>query len=125
MAGRVLIADDSAFARTTLRELMSSRGYAVVAEAASAAEAVSLYKILRPDIVTMDLSMPGLTGLDAILALRELDARCKVILITAVQDDPIVKGLAALGVPVVAKPVRWESLEEGLVACAAGHSRAL
>lgn len=111
---RVLVADDSAFARAHLRQLISSRGLDVVGEAANAAEVLDRYSVLRPDVVTMDLIMPGLTGLDAILALRDLDPDCKIVLITAVREDPIIKGLPAMGISVVHKPVRWRELETAL-----------
>ena len=111
---RVLVADDSAFARLHLRELLGSNNFEVVAEAPGAAQAVALYAELQPDVVTMDLNMPGLSGLDAVLALRDLNPRCRIVLITAVREDPIVQGLLEMGIPVVHKPVRWGELETAL-----------
>jgi len=102
---RVLVVDDSGFARAHLRQLLGRAGARIAAEASTANEALQLFLTVRPDVVTMDMNMPGLNGLDAILALRDLDPRCRVILITAVREDPIVAGLAAMGVPVLHKPV--------------------
>lgn len=107
---RLLIVDDSAFARAQLRGLLAAAGAEIVGEAESAEQGVTLFSVLRPDIVTMDINMPGLSGVDAVLALRELDERCRIVLITALQRDPIVAGLAAMGIPVLRKPVDEDEL---------------
>jgi two-component system chemotaxis response regulator CheY len=110
----ILIADDSSFARIQLKQLLVSHGHAVIAEASSAAQAVELYGSHKPDVVTMDLNMPGSTGLEAIVALRAKDPACRIVLVTAAKDDAAVKGISELGVPVVLKPVQWGELERAL-----------
>src|SRR5438067_7506491 len=68
---RVLIADDHSVVREGIRHVLSSDiGFEVVGEAADGAEAVSLAMTLAPDVVVLDLSMPGLSGLDAAARLR-------------------------------------------------------
>ena len=110
----MLIVDDSVFARAQLRRNLAAAGAEVVGEAESAEQGVALFSVLRPDLVTMDMNMPGLNGVDAILALRELDPRCRVVLITAVQNHPVVAGLVALGIPVLHKPVSGAELAQHL-----------
>ena len=76
---RILIADDAAHQRKAVREILESEGFDVVGEAADGHEAVSLFESLRPDMVLLDLVMPGASGL---MALREMRLRC--------EDTPIV-----------------------------------
>jgi two-component system, chemotaxis family, chemotaxis protein CheY len=111
---KILVADDSSFARVQLKQLLAAHGHAVVAEAANAAQAVELYGVHKPDVVTMDLNMPGSTGLEAIVALRDLDPKCRIVLVTAARDDAAVHGIAEMGVPVVLKPIQWGELERAL-----------
>ncbi|RMH22754.1 MAG: DNA-binding response regulator [Acidobacteria bacterium] len=84
---RLIIADDHALFRDSLRSLLTARGFEVVGEAADGRQAVELAKRLSPDVVLMDLSMPELDGL---AATRLLSAECpqvKVVVLTASSDD--------------------------------------
>ena len=79
----VLIVDDSIVSRKMLINLVEHAGYSVAAEAINGREAVELYKKLRPDVVTMDITMPEMNGIDSMKLIREFDPDAKVILITA------------------------------------------
>ena len=84
---RLLIADDHALFRDSLRSLLTARGVEVVGEAANGREAVALAKQLNPDVVLMDLAMPEVDGLAATrLISAELPA-VKVVVLTAADDD--------------------------------------
>ncbi len=90
MAVRVLIADDSSSARALLRFHMELFGYKVVGEAANGAEAVALFKSLRPDVVTLDVFMPADGGVDTLTALRLMkkeDPTVPIIVVSAVPFD--------------------------------------
>jgi two-component system chemotaxis response regulator CheY len=65
MAKTVLITDDTAFMRMTLRNVIEKNGYEVVGEAANGEEAITLYQELKPDLVTMDITMPKVDGITA------------------------------------------------------------
>jgi len=80
---RVLIVDDHAIVREGYRALLAKHeGLKVVGEACDAASAYQCYKNTRPDVVIMDISMPGRGGIDAIEHIRELDAHARVLVFT-------------------------------------------
>jgi len=84
---RILIADDHALFRDSLKSLVAARGHEVVAEAADGAEAVRLALETEPDLVLMDLSMPGTGGMEAIRRLAGERPEVKVVALTAFDDD--------------------------------------
>ena len=82
MKGKVLIVDDSALARRTMRQILETEGYAV-AEADDGLNALERYFLEKPDIVMLDLVMKGMYGLEVLSKLRELDPSVKVIVVSA------------------------------------------
>ncbi|RUS45494.1 response regulator transcription factor [Cohnella sp. AR92] len=85
---RILIVDDNKYARQGMREIVSEEGEFVVAgEAASGEEALSLMKTAAPDIVLMDIQMPGIGGLEAAKAIKGAHPSVKIVMVT-VSDDP-------------------------------------
>jgi len=84
---RVLIADDHALFRDSLRTLLEARGVEVVGEAETGKEAVELARELRPDVVLMDLKMPGMDGLAATRMISAEMPEVKVVVLTASEDD--------------------------------------
>jgi two-component system invasion response regulator UvrY len=80
---RVLIVDDHAVVREGYRALLEKReGLKVVGEACDAASAYQSYKATRPDVVIMDISMPGRGGIDAVEHIREFDANARILMFT-------------------------------------------
>lgn len=79
----VLIVDDSRTARRVIREALEADGHTVVGEAGNGEDGYLKYKELKPDIVTMDIIMPGLDGLEALQLIRQSDTKAKVIIMTA------------------------------------------
>ncbi len=90
MAKTVLIVDDIAFVRKTLSEILTQAQYQIVGEAADGNEAVNLYLKLRPDIVTMDVVMPQMSGIDATRKIIKADKNAKVIIISAMGQENLV-----------------------------------
>ena len=84
---KILIADDHALFRDSLRSLLTARGFEVVGEAREGREAFELARRLQPDIVLMDLSMPGLDGLSATRLISAEMPQVKVVILTASDDD--------------------------------------
>jgi len=80
---RILIVDDHPITRDALAALLGQHGFSVVGEAAEGEEAVELTRRLRPQIVLLDLSMPGLGGLEALPRLREVAPETEVVVLTA------------------------------------------
>ncbi|MFD9030676.1 response regulator [Streptomyces sp. NPDC059567] len=96
-APRVLIADDQALIRTGFRLILTTRGIEVVGEAADGAEAVAAARRLRPDVVLMDIRMPGMDGLEATRRILAESPRCKVLMLTTFDLDRYVYAALALG----------------------------
>lgn len=84
---RLVIADDHALFRDGLRALLEARGHEVVAEAADGEEAIRATLEHRPDIVLMDLKMPGIDGLQALRTLSTEAPEVPVVILTAIEDD--------------------------------------
>jgi DNA-binding NarL/FixJ family response regulator len=83
MPMRILIVDDHPLTRDALSSLLSQAGFAVVGEAADGEEAIALARTLLPDLILLDLTMPGLDGLDALPRLRAAAPDCEVVVLTA------------------------------------------
>jgi DNA-binding NarL/FixJ family response regulator len=83
MAARVLIVDDHPLTREALAALLVQHEFEVVGEAGDGEEAVQLARQLRPELILLDLSMPGLNGLEALPRLREAAPECEVVVLTA------------------------------------------
>jgi two-component system chemotaxis response regulator CheY len=90
MARTVLIVDDISFVRKTLSEIFTQAHYQVVGEAADGAEALELYIKLRPDIVTMDVVMPLMSGIDATRNILKVNKNAKVVIISAMGQENLV-----------------------------------
>lgn len=80
---KVLIVDDAAFMRMSIRMILEKGGYQIVGEAQNGLEGVSLYKEHKPDIVTMDITMPEMSGVDALKAIKAYDPQAKVVMVSA------------------------------------------
>ncbi|MBN1346014.1 MAG: response regulator [Phycisphaerae bacterium] len=115
MSSRVLVVDDSAFMRKMLKDILVGTGCDVVAEAADGAEAVSKYRELRPDLVTLDMIMPVKGGLEALTEIRELDPDAHVIVISAVeQRQPLMEALKHGAADYIVKPFERDRVEEAV-----------
>lgn len=80
---KILIVDDSKTSRKFLRNMIEQAGHEIVAEAVDGAEGVEKFRIYRPDITTMDITMPVLDGIDAVKDIIEIDPDAKIIMVTA------------------------------------------
>ncbi|MFZ5634446.1 MAG: response regulator [Bacillota bacterium] len=102
---RVLIADDSLFVRSYLRSIIEEAGHQVAGEAGNGQEALNLYVENKPDIVTMDITMPDVNGLEAIKMIRAHDPNARIVVVSAMGQENIVKEAFALGARgFIAKP---------------------
>ncbi len=86
---RLLVVDDALFMRKMIGGVAAEAGWEVVGEAGDGSAAVSLYQQLRPDLVTMDLVMPVMGGLEALRQIRALDPDAKVIVVTALDQKQV------------------------------------
>lgn len=88
---KVLIVDDAAFMRMSLKLMLERNGYEVVGEAENGLIGLKKYSELRPDIVTMDITMPVMDGIQALKAIREIDPSANIVVISAIGQEPYVK----------------------------------
>ncbi len=107
----VLICDDTMFMRTVIAQTMEAAGYEVVAQAETGAEAVQKYQQFQPTVVTMDMVMPDVSGIDAVRQIVEADPRACIVMCTAMgQDTLISEALEAGARGYVVKPFSGSNL---------------
>lgn len=87
---KVLIVDDAKFMRMTLTNILKKGNHEVVGEAENGKTAVELYQDLKPDLVTMDITMPEMTGIDAVKQIKEIDPNSKIIMCSAMGQQKLV-----------------------------------
>lgn len=105
MQHTVLVCDDAAFMRAMLSDILTQAGLDVIGEAQSGVEAVQKYRDLRPDLVTMDLLMPDMGGIDAVREIVTIDPGARVLMCSAMgQQSLVLEALQAGARDFVVKP---------------------
>jgi CheY-like chemotaxis protein len=108
---RILVVDDEAQIVRLLQKYFASKGYEVHT-AGSGLEAVDRVKDVRPDVVLLDILMPGMGGLDALKEIKKIDPKIGVIMVTAVIDEELAKRALELGADdYITKPIDFDYLE--------------
>lgn len=107
----VMVVDDSKTSRKLLEDLLESHGHEVVATAVNGEEAFSLYKDMEPDLVTMDITMPVLDGLNSLKKIKMYDPKAKIIMVTAAgQKSKMVESIKYGADEFVTKPYNEDEL---------------
>lgn len=88
---KVLIVDDTLFMRNVIKNILLKNGFDVVFEASNGLEGVQKYEELKPDIVTMDITMPIMSGIEALQYILANDPDAKIVMITALGQESYVK----------------------------------
>ncbi|PAB58069.1 response regulator [Anaeromicrobium sediminis] len=88
---KIVIVDDSFFSISILKDMLEEKGFEVVGEASSLQETIEVVKEKKPDLVTMDMTIPGTDGLECTRAIHKIDANIKVVIVSSMKDDEIVK----------------------------------
>jgi len=94
---RVLIVDDSGYMRQVIRRHLESKGFEVIGEASDGSEVMALAESLKPDLITMDLSMKNLGGIDATKLVKKALPDTKVIVVSALGESRFIKEAVAAG----------------------------
>lgn len=115
MAYTILIVDDSTVVRNRIDRGSSSGNFQVVATASNGIEALEQYKKCKPNLVTMDLTMPKMNGLECIQAIMALDPKANILVISALSDKATgIKALKYGARGFICKPFTDEELIEAL-----------
>ncbi len=111
----VLIADDESVVRDLLKELFEDHGFQVLGMASTLEDTVALYGRLRPDLVTLDMRMPG-GGLTAIKALQEIDPQVRIMVISGASGGAFIAVAKEYGIKAfVEKPFSWEAIDAAIL----------
>ena len=97
MPGTILIVDDAAFMRMLLKDILTKAGYTVVAEAENGRTGVELYKEFLPDLVTLDITMPEMNGIDAAREIKAADPNARIIMCSAMGQQAMVVEAIEIG----------------------------
>lgn len=109
--GTVVIVDDSKLSRKVLREMLEEEGYAVIAEATDGEEGIAAYLQFKPDIVTMDITMPNMNGMESLKEILYMDKHAKVVMISAAgQQKKIIEALKIGAQRFITKPFEKEDV---------------
>lgn len=115
MGNKVLVVDDAAFMRMMIKDILRKGGYEVVGEAEDGLKAVEKYKELRPDLVTMDITMPDMDGITAVKEIRKIDAGAMIIMCSAMgQQAMVIDAIQAGAKDFVVKPFQPERVLEAV-----------
>jgi len=111
MSIRMLIVDDATFMRMMIKNIVSKNGYEVVGEAENGSEAVKLYSELKPDLVTMDITMPEMDGIESVKAIKQMDPAAKIIMCSAMgQQAMVMEAIQAGAMDFIVKPFKQDRI---------------
>ena len=112
---RVLVVDDAAFMRKMVTDALTKGGHEVVGEAGNGTEAVDRYAELRPEVTTLDITMPEKDGLAALREIIELDPAARVVMCSALgQETKVLESIKAGAKDFVVKPFQAERVLEAV-----------
>ena len=115
MAARILVVDDAAFMRMMIRDILIKNGYEVAGEAANGNEAVLKYQELRPDVTTMDITMPEMDGITAVREIRKVDPNARIIMCSAMgQQAMVLDAIQAGARDFIVKPFQEDSVIDAI-----------
>lgn len=115
MSKRILVVDDAAFMRMMIKDILSKNGYSIAGEAENGSLAVERYMELRPDLVTMDITMPEMDGISAVREIKKRDPQAKVIMCSAMgQQAMVIDAIQAGAKDFIVKPFQPERVLEAV-----------
>jgi len=115
MSTSVLICDDAVFMRTMLADILTQAGFDVVGQAENGAEAVERYRELKPDLVTMDIVMPQMGGIDAVREILKEHGTARILMCSAMgQQALVMEALQAGARDFVVKPFQASRVLEAV-----------
>ena len=115
MGNRVLVVDDAAFMRMMIKDILRRGGYQVVGEAEDGVKAIEKYRELKPDLVTMDITMPDMDGITAVKEIRAIDPNALIIMCSAMgQQAMVIDAIQAGAKDFIVKPFQPDRVLEAI-----------
>ncbi|HSQ88021.1 MAG TPA: response regulator [Romboutsia sp.] len=112
---RVLIVDDAAFMRMSIRNMLTNYDFEIVGEAENGLMAIEKYKELQPDIVTLDITMPEMDGLQALREIKKFDPAASIVMVSALGQEARMKEAIIYGAKgFIVKPFKEEIIVSAL-----------
>jgi two-component system, chemotaxis family, chemotaxis protein CheY len=110
---KVLVVDDSLIIRKKISKIVENLGHELVFAAINGQEAIDAYKKYKPDLVTMDITMPDMDGITAVQHIVKEDENAKIIMVTSHgQEDMVIKSIKSGAVSYILKPISEEKLAQ-------------
>jgi two-component system chemotaxis response regulator CheY len=110
-----MVVDDAAFMRMMIKDILSKNGYEIVAEAENGAKAVEKFQEVKPDLTTMDITMPEMDGISALKQIRSMDASAKIIMCSAMgQQAMVIEAIQAGARDFIVKPFQPDRVLEAV-----------
>ncbi|PIC65624.1 two-component system response regulator [Sporosarcina sp. P13] len=115
MGKRILVVDDAAFMRMMIKDILTKNNYEVVGEAADGIQAIEKYNELKPDLVTMDITMPEMDGISALKAIKGTHPSAKIIMCSAMgQQAMVIDAIQAGAKDFIVKPFQADRVIEAI-----------
>nr|WP_239616026.1 response regulator [Cohnella mopanensis] len=110
-----MVVDDAAFLRAMLKDILVKAGHEVISEAANGEEAIERYRKLRPDLVTMDITMPIMEGVEAVKEIRKMDPTANIVMCSAIgQRNLIIEAIQSGAKDFIVKPFHASRVVEAI-----------
>lgn len=107
----ILVVDDALFVRETIRRILEANGHVMVGEAENGREAIQKYEAIKPDIVLLDITMPVVSGLEALKGIKNVDPKAKVIMCSSMgQQDMVAESITYGALDFVIKPFKHDQV---------------
>ena len=115
MAVRVLVVDDAAFMRMMVKDILTKNGYEGVGEAENGMKALEKYQELKPDLTTMDITMPEMDGISAVKEIKKVDPNAKIVMCSAMgQQAMVIEAIQAGARDFIVKPFQPDRVLEAV-----------
>lgn len=112
---KILVVDDAAFMRVSIKKMLTNNGYEVVGEAENGKVAIQKYEELSPDVITLDITMPEMDGLACLKEILAIDPAANVIMVSAMGQEGMVREAVLSGAKgFIVKPFKEDVLMESL-----------
>ncbi|MDA8335198.1 MAG: response regulator [Peptococcaceae bacterium] len=115
MGYRILVVDDAAFMRMMIKNILTKNGFEVVGEAENGGTAVKMFHELKPDLITMDITMPEMDGIEGVKEIRKSDPQAKIIMVSAMgQQAMVMEAIQAGAKDFIVKPFQQDRIIQAI-----------